>query len=92
MEKKVTWKSKSELNMAKAKQDMSTLGFSVIEGIDPNPSNATIAFLFNTAAQKVPVLSRLESDPKTRFFRITTKCYSPVLSLATCQVLRTLIN
>ena len=92
MEKKVTWKSKSEPNMLKTKQDMIAVGFSIIEGVDPNASNATVAFLFNTSSQKVPVLSRLESDAKTRYFRVTTKCYSPVLSLATCQLLRTLIN
>lgn len=92
LENQAMWKTTKGIEISRARLIVESLKFSVIGGVDENPSNLVLACLFNTTAQKIPVLCRLESDANSQMFRVTTKCFSPILSASISSIVKYFVS
>ncbi|KAJ3028653.1 hypothetical protein HDV00_010107 [Rhizophlyctis rosea] len=73
-EGQVIFKSRGPIALDKAKEILQGLQFTVLDGVDPNPSNIVGAAIYSSvSAGKVGCLLRLEPNMEQEMYRLTTR-------------------
>jgi len=62
-------------------------GFSLLEGIDPNPENYVCAGIIHTKTLQIGCLMRLEPNHSANMYRLTVRTSKDAVSQAICYVL-----
>jgi len=62
-------------------------GFSLLEGIDPNPDNYVCAGIIHTKSVQIGCLMRLEPNQSANMYRLTVRTSKDSVSQAICYVL-----
>ena len=92
LEHQLVWKTKTTVDISRARNVFNTLQFSIIDGVDNSPNNLVASCVLNTSTQKVPALFRLETDANAQMFRITSKSFSPTLSASLSSLIKYFIS
>jgi len=62
-------------------------GFSLLEGIDPNPDNYVCAGIIHSKAVQIGCLLRLEPNKSANMYRLTVRTSKDTVSQHICYVL-----
>jgi len=62
-------------------------GFSILEGIDPNPDNYVCAGIIHTKTVQIGCLLRLEPNKSANMYRLTIRTSKDSVSQHICYVL-----
>jgi len=62
-------------------------GFSILEGIDPNPENYVCAGIIHTKTVQIGCLLRLEPNKSANMYRLTVRTSKDSVSQHICYVL-----
>ncbi|CAI8015494.1 AP-2 complex subunit alpha-2 [Geodia barretti] len=69
------------------KQRLAGFGFSVLEGVDPNPANCVSAGVINTSSVLIGCLLRLEPNIDSKMYRLTVRTSNDKVTEHLCSVL-----
>ncbi|CAI8015495.1 AP-2 complex subunit alpha-2 [Geodia barretti] len=67
--------------------DLAGFGFSVLEGVDPNPANCVSAGVINTSSVLIGCLLRLEPNIDSKMYRLTVRTSNDKVTEHLCSVL-----
>jgi AP-2 complex subunit alpha len=67
---------------------MSACNIGVLDGVDPNPNNITLACVINTKAGRLGCLGRIEANVEQKMYRLTIRSTSEVAAVSLKEYLK----
>jgi len=81
------FKAALPMDQTQSKTKLIGYGFSLLEGVDPNPENFVCAGIIHTKNVQIGCLLRLEPNAQAHMYRLTVRTSKDTMSQHICQVL-----